>query len=582
MSKKENLIKKTPAPTENPQTAISVVSEVYKNFFEDGDTKGFTGRGGSIEVSNSQNHTPGGMNSLFVTGRSATWHGASLALSKYVAVGESYQFSVWVKQDTGSKQGIALKLEYTDSTGTAQYKSVIEGADQGVECASGEWVELKGTHTIPENSGDIQLILEAPDSDSMDFLVDDVVIVGKKVESTGFQITDERYHKMLADSVLSTGNNARIKSVIQKARDGEDVTLAYIGGSITEGALASPNSNCYAEFSAREFGKKYGKNNGEKVHFINAGMSGTPSDIGAVRYNRDIIRRLPAGDHPDILFIEFAVNDYGCATGGKAYEGLIRQALKSGSAVVLIFSVFKEAAGGRVCENEYRPYGTHYDVPMISMGDAIEGYFVEPGFYDWYFGDSLHPNNTGHKLMADCIMNLMDIMGKQPAEKDNITDIDTMDAKKSSAYQGIKILDASTQVSDDPTLESVSAGGFTDKDAATGNFQYEYNGMTKASWFPDNWMHKAGSGSDSLKIRVKCKTLMLVYKLSSETAYGAADLYVDGVKKETLSCYDKSGWNNGKVYVALEEKEIKSHDMELKMADGSESKNFTLMAIGYN
>lgn len=55
-----------------------------------------------------------------------------------------------------------------------------------------------------------------------------------------------------------------------------------------------------------------------------------------------VINRLPEGsDHPDVLFIEFAVNDYGTATKGGGYEGLIRQALKSGSAVVLIFSVFR-------------------------------------------------------------------------------------------------------------------------------------------------------------------------------------------------------------------------------------------------
>ena len=62
-----------------------------------------------------------------------------------------------------------------------------------------------------------------------------------------------------------------------------------------------------------------------------------------------------------MLFIEFAVNDYGTATAGKGYEGLIRQALKSGSAVVLVFSVFKQASGGVVCENDYRPFGTYDD-----------------------------------------------------------------------------------------------------------------------------------------------------------------------------------------------------------------------------
>lgn len=36
---------------------------------------------------------------------------------------------------------------------------------------------------------------------------------------------------------------------------------------------------------------------------------------------------------------------------------------------------------------------------MISMGDSIISYFNEDGFYDWYFGDTLHPNNTGYQLM---------------------------------------------------------------------------------------------------------------------------------------------------------------------------------------
>ena len=57
----------------------------------------------------------------------------------------------------------------------------------------------------------------------------------------------EFYDTMVTSSLMDTGNNARIKATIEKARNGEDVTLAYIGGSITEGEGASPNSNCYAE-----------------------------------------------------------------------------------------------------------------------------------------------------------------------------------------------------------------------------------------------------------------------------------------------------------------------------------------------
>lgn len=494
--------------------------------------------------------------------------------------GSSYDFSAWVKQDTGSDQKIGLKLQYTDSEGTTQYKSVIEGADDGLTCESGKWVELSGSYVIPEADGDVTLYLEMSSDGNADFLIDDLVIVGKQTESTGFIPTTERYNKMKADSLLSTGNNARLKNVIKKAGNGEDVTLAYIGGSITEGALASPNSKCYAEVSANAFAKLYGKGDGSNVHFINAGMSGTPSDIGIVRYNRDVIDRLPEGsDHPDVLFIEFAVNDYGTATNGGGYEGLIRQALKSGSAVVLIFSVFQS---GRVMETSYRPYGEYYSLPMISMGDAIMDYFKEDGFYDWYFGDTLHPNNVGYQLMSDCIMNLMDTVDKSDADTDNITDIDAMAPLKTAAYQGMKMIDAKTTTADDPAIASIDAGSFTKTDSATGSFQYEYNGKKGAAWFPDNWMHDEEGGNNALTIKATCKTLMFVYKLSSSKTFGSADVYIDGLKKGTLSGYDSSGWNNGKVYVAMTDDEAAEHTIELKMKDGDEEKKFTLLAIGFN
>ena len=262
--------------------------------------------------------------------------------------------------------------------------------------------------------------------------------------------------------------------------------------------------------------------------------------------------------------------------------GLIRQALKSGSAVVLIFSVFQSSAGGRVMENSYRPYGEYYNLPMISMGDSIISYFNEDGFYDWYFGDTLHPNNTGYQLMSDCIMNLMDTVDKADADTDNITDIDAMAPKQTAAYQGIKMIDAKTTAADDEAIASIDAGSFTETDSATGSFQYAYNGKKGAAWFPDNWMHDEEGGNNALTIKATCKTLMFVYKLSNSKTFGSADVYIDGVKKGTLSGYDSSGWNNGKVYVAMTEDKAAEHTIELKMKDGDEEKKFTFMAIGFN
>ena len=198
---------------------------------------------------------------------------------------------------------------------------------------------------------------------------------------------------------------------------------------------------------------------------------------------------------------------------------------------MLVFSVFQKASGGVVCENSYRPFGTHYDLPMISMGNAISSYFNgndQKAFYKWYFGDSLHPNNTGYQLMADCITRMFDKMDKETAEEDNITDMDAMAPVKSSAYQGMKMLDSKTDVTKDKAITSFTSGGFNQNDNATGSFQYEYKGQKGAAWFPDNWMHTSTSGTDALNLKVKCKALTLIYKLSNSTEYGSADLYVDG------------------------------------------------------
>ena len=43
------------------------------------------------------------------------------------------------------------------------------------------------------------------------------------------------YEKMVDRSLLSTGDMTRMANVFKKAQSGEDITAAYLGGSITEG-----------------------------------------------------------------------------------------------------------------------------------------------------------------------------------------------------------------------------------------------------------------------------------------------------------------------------------------------------------
>lgn len=557
-----------------------ITKVIYRNGFEDGEYQGIIGRGEvALEVSTSVHHDVGN-NSLTITERKFDWNGIQLPLEGIAKAGETYGFKAYAKQDTGADikfdLGVSYKAQGATDPSYAQVASQVNGK-------SGEWVELAGSLTIPAGATEIAMYIQNA-SATADFFVDDISITGKGAK--GFDPDVDLYSSMVKKGVFSTGNNARIKATIAKAREGKDVSLAYIGGSITEGGGYKPNSACYAEVSAVAFAKKYGKDGGKNVHFINAGMSGTPSDIGVVRYNRDVIDRLPEGsDHPDVLFVEFAVNDSGCESKGGAYEGLIRQALKSGSAVVLVFSVFQGL--NTVEENNYRKYATAYDLPVVSTGNAIRDLYSSEGFNKkefetWFYNDSLHPNANGYKLMADCILELVDRCDKEEAELDNITDVDAIKAVTSDLYTGIKMIDCTTTADSDKAIGMIKKGSFDSKDSASPSFQYTYKGQAGAKWFPENWMHPAKPTSDdSLVFDVNCQTFMLVYKESSEKAYGKANLYVDGVKKATLSCFNSSGWNNGKVYIAVKDTKSAMHRIQLKMADGNESKKFTLYAVGY-
>ena len=51
------------------------------------------------------------------------------------------------------------------------------------------------------------------------------------------------YGEMIARSCLSTGNNIRIKRVLQQLRDGKPTTIAFLGGSITQRGCGSLAGN---------------------------------------------------------------------------------------------------------------------------------------------------------------------------------------------------------------------------------------------------------------------------------------------------------------------------------------------------
>lgn len=380
-----------------------------------------------------------------------------------------------------------------------------------------------------------------------------------------FADKDENYRKMIESSLITTGNNYRIKKAIRKAQNGEEVTIAYIGGSITEGAGASGKDDCYANLSYEYFKETFGRDGGDNVKFVNAGMSGTPSALGVIRYDRDVTSYGKV--LPDIVFIEFAVNDYEEPTGGAAYESMIRNIMNAPNqpAVVLLFCVSRSRWN---MQDNYIPVGNYYSLPMISIKDAVvpelqAGWIMDGEF----FYDDYHPNDLGHSIMADCIKYYYATVN---SEADASEDVAIPEAARiSKAFEEIKMYDRSTE--DDNV--KVEEGSFNEKDGALVYF------ATGQPSFPNNWKHTQTSGYEPFRMTLHCKNLLFVYK--SAGGFGIADVYVDGKLSGTLDGSQGGGWNNAMTALLINEADAAEHVIEVKMSPGDENKEFTIMAIGY-
>lgn len=201
--------------------------------------------------------------------------------------------------------------------------------------------------------------------------------------------------------ILNRGNLTRLKGFMNRAAKGERLTVGFIGGSITQGFSATDPEKCYA---ARTFGwlKKVFPNT--EFDYVNAGIGATDSQFGAARVQEDLLPRLP-----DLVFVEFSVNDHSTPHFCETYEGLVRQIYGSASApaMVLIHNVYYDT--GKSAAYYHAQVGRHYDLPCISIQNSIYP-AVAAGRLpaEKITADFLHPNDLGHELVASVITNFLE------------------------------------------------------------------------------------------------------------------------------------------------------------------------------
>ena len=357
------------------------------------------------------------------------------------------------------------------------------------------------------------------------------------------------YEKMVDRSLLSVGDMTRMSDVFQKAQNGEDITVAYIGGSITEGYNAG-TTEFYAK-TCTDLLQGYFPD--ITVTGVNAGISGTPSLLGNLRLERDVLSA-----DPDIVFVEFAVNDGQEADYKNAYESLVRTLLtqEKDIAVVLLFTVLDS---GYTCQEHMSKIGANYDLPMISVHDSVYEE-IEAGRMTWqdYSNDQSHPNAYGHKCITDFVDNYYQKVLPVVAENVGEVSKELPDPVFSAKYMNMHYMDSAT-------MDGVELDGFE---------QYDTHGS-----FHNGWMYR-GTDGGSMKFTVECSVLEMVFKANNNDKYGTADIYVDGEKVKSVVSNMSDGWNNPVTAYLIDNDSSAEHTVEIRM-EGGVTQAFFVMAFGY-
>lgn len=171
------------------------------------------------------------------------------------------------------------------------------------------------------------------------------------------------------------------------------MNIAIIGGSITEGAGASKYENSYVYKLGQYLKTKY-----TNLKILNLGAGGTASNFALFRLKRDL-----GHFRPDIIFVEFAVNDriYSSVDSSIYFEGLIRECSQYTDKIVII-----DMPTGicDACTTIHKKIAYFYNLPVIDVQDAIWRKIGNRQItWTKISIDNLHPNDNGHELYYEII-----------------------------------------------------------------------------------------------------------------------------------------------------------------------------------
>jgi hypothetical protein len=196
----------------------------------------------------------------------------------------------------------------------------------------------------------------------------------------------------------------------------EPVRIAYLGGSITA------QSQGWRDQTFQYLEHKYPASS---ITQVDASLSGTGSTLAAFRLEHDVLL-----SRPDLLFVEFTVNDTGGKLTQDSIEGIVRQVWKQDPTTDICFVytvssyLLPRILSGRIADSTQAAENVakHYGIPSINFGVEIadlvrsgkmtmQGSQPSSNGVEVFSPDGTHPfAQTGHVHYRDAFVRAWDHM----------------------------------------------------------------------------------------------------------------------------------------------------------------------------
>lgn len=395
---------------------------------------------------------------------------------------------------------------------------------------------------------------EASDDSEAEAPVDDTpsgkLLAQYPVNDGAYDFTQGATENMLGRSLLNKGDTSRIAAKMKRAaEDPKSITnICYLGDSITAGSGATSSNKQYANLITEWWEEQWDS----YVWGTNAGIGATDSYCAVHRAYRDV------PENSDIIFIEF-INDQDNELYQSTMDSLVRKclSLETDPAVIIIVP---STEGGGSPQNSHLKIAQAYDIPLISYNDAIQPE-IAAGNFKWAntSGDTVHPNDAGHKVMSQLVINLFQqVLDNLDNENTEVAPFDPA----TESPTGDKFADATLGSTDTPDIVKVVDQGTFTGDAFFQNF----NG---------GWASTEGG---SITFEITCKNLGMLYMKNTSGDHGQVSVKVDDGSAVLIDGDFPGGWGNyAKCDEVFSSDETATHTVTVEFVNGDERPNFEIL-----